>query len=360
MSSIKLSIGIVGLPNVGKSTLFETLTKKQVDRFNYPFCTINPNVGVVAVPDERVDKLAEIEKSAKKIYTTIEFVDIAGLVKGASQGEGLGNKFLTNIRETDAIIYLLRAFKSSDIINTQSEINPVKDKEILDTELILKDLETIQKKINNIDGEARAGKKEAISELKALTKIKSLLDNGQVLSEQELSEEEEKVLRDCQLLTAKARLYLLNGRDEEVPAQIIEVFRKNNWPFLIVDVLAEFDVASPDFAKEDRASLGLRVESELDILIKESYQLLDLITFFTTGTDETRAWTVPRGTEAPQAAGEIHSDFKSHFIKAEVVSYNDLMASGSFAKAREKGLLRTEGKEYLVKDGDVIEIKHNA
>src|SRR3972149_5025748 len=178
-----LSISIVGLPNVGKSTLFETLTKKQVDRFNYPFCTINPNVGVVAVPDERVDKLAEREKSAKKIYTTIEFVDIAGLVKGASQGEGLGNKFLTNIRETDAIIYLLRAFKSSDIINTQSEINPAKDKEILDTELILKDLETIQKKINNIDGEARAGKKEAISELKALTKIKSLLDNGQVLCE---------------------------------------------------------------------------------------------------------------------------------------------------------------------------------
>lgn len=355
-----LSIGIVGLPNVGKSTLFETLTKKQVDRFNYPFCTINPNVGVVAVPDERVDKLAEIEKSAKKIYTTIEFVDIAGLVKGASQGEGLGNKFLTNIRETDAIIYLLRAFKSSDIINTQSEINPVKDKEILDTELILKDLETIQKKINNIDGEARAGKKEAISELKALTKIKSLLDDGRVLSGQEFSEEEEKILRDCQLLTAKARLYLLNGKDEEVPVQVIEVFKKNNWPYLIIDVLAEFDAAGSDFAGEDRTSLGLRAEPELDILIKESYRLLNLITFFTTGTDETRAWTVPKGTEAPQAAGVIHSDLKNYFIKAEVISYNDLMASGSFAKAREKGLLRTEGKEYVVKDGDVIEIKHNA
>jgi len=359
-----LSIGIVGLPNVGKSTLFETLTKKQVDRFNYPFCTINPNVGVVAVPDERVDKLAEIEKSAKKIYTTIEFVDIAGLVKGASQGEGLGNKFLTNIRETDAVIYLLRAFKNSDIINTQSEINPVKDKEILDTELILKDLETIQKKINNIEGEARAGKKEAISELKTLTKIKSLLDNGQILSElKELSsfnDDEQKELSSLQLLTMKPRFYLLNGKDEEVPIQVIEVFKKNHWPFLIIDILTEFDIASSDFAKEDRASLGLRAEPELDILIRESYRLLNLITFFTTGADETRAWTIPMNTGAPKAAGVIHSDLKNYFIKAEVISYNDLMASGSFARARENGLIRTEGKEYLVQDGDVIEIKHNA
>lgn len=357
---MSLSIGIVGLPNVGKSTLFQTLTKKEVDRLNYPFCTINPNVGVVVVPDERVDKLSEIENSAKKIYTTVEFVDIAGLVKGAATGEGLGNKFLSHIREVDAVIYLLRAFKDSDIINTQNEINPLADKEILDTELILKDMETIQKRINNIDGEARAGKKEAISELKALNKIKEFLDKGLVLSEQEFSQEEKVILKDCQLLTAKPRLYLLNGKDEEVPPEVIEVFKKNCWPFLIIDILAEFDIADSSFNKEDRQSLGLNIEPELDVLIKESYRLLNLITFLTTGPDETRAWTVKAGTKASQAAGEIHSDFESHFIKAEVVSYNDLMAVGSYAAAREKGLLRTEGKEYIVKDGDVVEIKHNA
>ncbi|MBU4466636.1 redox-regulated ATPase YchF [Patescibacteria group bacterium] len=357
---MSLSIGIVGLPNVGKSTLFQTLTKKEVDRLNYPFCTIDPNVGVVIVPDDRVDKLAEMEKSAKRIFTAIEFVDIAGLVKGASQGEGLGNKFLSHIREVDAVIYLLRAFKSSDIIKTQEEINPLTDKEILDTELILKDMETVQKRINNVDGEARIGKKEVIFELKTLTKIKDFLDKGLILSEQEFSLEETIVLRDCQLLTTKPRLYLLNGKDEEVPIEIIEVFKKNHWQFLIIDILAEFDFNDSSFNKEDRQSLGLNFEPELDILIKESYRLLNLITFLTTGPDETRAWTVPAGTRALQAAGEIHSDFESHFIKAEVVSYNDLMAVGSYAAAREKGLLRTEGKEYVVQDGDVIEIKHNA
>ncbi len=334
-----LSIGIVGLPNVGKSTLFETITKKQVDKANYPFCTIDPNVGVVAVPDDRVDKLAQLTNSAKKIYTTIEFFDIAGLVKGANKGEGLGNKFLANIRETDAIVYVLRAFLKTDIINTQSAISPLSEKEILDTELILKDLETIEK-------------------LEISQKFKELLANGKILSEQNFSEEELKIIQQYQLLTMKPRLYLLNGRDEEVPQNITEEFKKNNWPFLIIDVLTEFEAAG--LSKEERAELGLPLESEMDILVKKAYEILGLITFFTTGPDETRAWTIKNGQTAPEAAGQIHSDFQTHFIKAEVINWQKLLDEGGFAQAREKGLIRTEGKEYVVQDGDVIEIKHNA
>ncbi|OGZ24326.1 MAG: redox-regulated ATPase YchF [Candidatus Nealsonbacteria bacterium RIFCSPLOWO2_01_FULL_43_32] len=344
-----LSIGIVGLPNVGKSALFQTITKKQVNIANYPFCTIDPNVGVVEVPDERVDKLAELTKSAKKIYTTIEFFDIAGLVKGANQGEGLGNKFLANIRETDAIVYILRAFSNKDIINVQSEINPLADKDILDTELILKDLETIEKRINS---------KEAIKELEILKKIKELLANGKILSEQSFNNEELKIVSQYQLLTMKPRLYLLNGRDEEVPQDVVAEFKKNNWPFLIIDVLTELE--SADLGREERLALGLPQESELDILIKKAYELLGLITFFTTGIDETRAWTIKKGERAPQAGGVIHSDFETHFIKAEVIHWQTLLDINGFVKAREKGLMRTEGKEYVVQDGDVIEIKHNA
>ncbi len=336
-----LSIGIVGLPNVGKSTLFETITKKQVDRANYPFCTIDPNVGVVAVADDRVDKLAELTKSLKKIYTTIEFFDIAGLVKGANKGEGLGNKFLANIRETNAIVYVLRAFLKADIINTQSAINPLFDKEILDTELILKDMETVEKKIEN-----------------GLERVKDFLANGKILSEQSFSPEELKIIQQYQLLTMKPRLYLLNGRDEEVPQNITEEFKKNNWSFLIIDVLTEFEAAGLN--KEERLELGLPLESEMDILVRKAYEILGLITFFTTGPDETRAWTIKKGQTAPQAAGQIHSDFETHFIKAEVINWQDLLNENGFALSRAKGLIRTEGKEYVVQDGDVIEIKHNA
>ncbi|MDO8639397.1 MAG: redox-regulated ATPase YchF [bacterium] len=353
-----LSIGIVGLPNVGKSTLFQTITKKKVDIANYPFCTIDPNVGVVAVADERADKLAELTKSAKKIYTTIEFLDIAGLVKGASKGEGLGNKFLANIRETDAIIYILRAFLNEDIVNVQSEIDPLKDKEILDTELILKDLDTVDKRIGNIEGDIRAGKKEAIKEFDILKKVKDFLDNGKVLSEQNFNEEEVKIISQYQLLTAKPRLYLLNGSDETVSQNIIAGFQKNKWQFLTVDILTEFESAG--FTKEERLALGLPQELELDILIKKAYELLGLITFFTTGPDETRGWTIKKGSKAPQAGGVIHSDFEKHFIKAEVINWKDLLDAGGFSQAREKGLIRTEGKEYVIQDGDVIEIKHNA
>jgi len=350
-----LSIGIVGLPNVGKSTLFQTITKKQVSRENYPFCTIDPNVGVVAVPDERVDKLTNLTKSAKKIYTTIEFVDIAGLVKGSSQGEGLGNKFLSNIRETDAIVYVLRAFKNEKIINVQNDIDPVKDREILDTELMLKDMDTIEKRLQNVESDARSGKKEILRELEVLKKIKGFLQDGLILTDQNWNEEELKITNGYQLLTMKPRLYLLNGRDEEVPAEIVEQFKSKNWTFAIIDVLTEFEAA--DFGREERASLGLPLESELDILIQKSYELLGLATFFTTGPDETRAWTIKKGTKAPGAGGVIHSDFEKFFIKAEVINWKELIDAGGFAGTREKGLIRTEGKEYVVHDGDVIEIK---
>jgi len=346
------------LPNVGKSTLFQTITKKQVNIANYPFCTIDPNVGVVAVPDERVDKLAELTASAKKIYAAIEFYDIAGLVKGSSKGEGLGSKFLANIRETDAIVYVLRAFLNKDIINVQSEINPLLDKEILDTELILKDLETVEKRISSLEADVRAQKKEAAKEMEVLKKVKGFLGEGKILSEQGFADEEMKVIHQYQFLTMKPRLYLLNGKDEEVPAKMIEEFRKNNWQFLIVDILTEFEAA--DLDKKERAELGLPEDTELDVLIKKAYEVLQLVTFFTTGPDETKAWAIKKGQKAPQAGGVIHSDFESHFIKAEVVNWQDLLDESGFAKAREKGLIRTEGREYVVQDGDVIEIKHNA
>jgi len=348
----------VGLPNVGKSTLFQTITKKQVDIANYPFCTIDPNVGVVAVPDERVDKLAELEKSAKKIYTTIEFFDIAGLVKGANKGEGLGNKFLANIRETDAIVYVLRVFLNPDIIKTVDEVNPLREKEILETELILKDLETIDKRINGVEGEARAGKKEAIKELETLKKVKDSLEKGTLLFEQSFTEDEVKIISQYQLLTMKPRLYLMNGKDEEVKPEVVNEFKKNSWPYLIIDVATEFEAAG--LTREERLALGLFAEPELDILIRKAYEILGLITFFTTGSDETRAWTIKKGDKAPKAGGAIHSDFEANFIRADAINWKDLLDAGSFAKAREKGLIRTEGREYIVRDGDVIEIKHSA
>ncbi len=291
---MSLSIGIVGLPNVGKSTLFKTLTKKEVLIANYPFATIDPNVGVVLVPDERIDKLGEFSNSVKKIYATVDFVDIAGLVKGASEGEGLGNKFLANIRETDAILYVLRAFKNADIVNTQTEVNPLADKEILDVELILKDLDKVNKRIDGLAGDVRAGKKDSIKESAVLTKAKEFLSQQKVLVDQEFTEDETEILKSFQLLTFKPRLYLLNGKTEEVTPEM---------------------------------TVGLK-----------NYVVL--------------------GDKAPQAAGVIHSDFEQKFVKAEVIFWEDLLKAGSFAKARETGLIRTEGKEYVVKDGDVIEFKH--
>jgi len=352
---MSLRIGIVGLPNVGKSTLFQTITKKEVDRSNYPFCTIDPNVGVVAVPDERVDKLADLTHSSKKIYTTIEFVDIAGLVKGANKGEGLGNQFLANIRNVDAIVYVLRAFKNDKVINVQQTIDILRDKEILDTEMALKDLETVEKRIGALERKVKANDKGAKVELEILRKIRSYLNLGEVLSEKNFNDKEKKVLKSYQLLTLKPRLYLLNGREDEIDKKVIGVFKKNQWPYLVMDILTEFDGAS--LSLEERKAFGISEELKINDLVKKTYHLLNLITFFTTGRDETRAWTIKKGSTAPQAGGVIHSDFERYFIKAEVISCDELLESGGLLKAREKGLIRTEGKDYIVQDGDVIEIK---
>jgi GTP-binding protein YchF len=350
---MSLSIGIVGLPNVGKSTLFKTLTKKEILIANYPFATIDPNVGVVLVPDERVDKLAELSKSKKKIYATVDFVDIAGLVKGASEGEGLGNKFLSHIREVDAVLYVLRAFKNSDIINTQQDINPLRDKEILDVELILKDLETVNKRISGLDGEVRQNKKEAVKEMAVLKKAKDFLTQEKILVEQDWNEEEKEILKSYQLLTLKPRLYLLNAQPEDIATSDVAMLGDN---FVVIDIQSEYEAEG--MTSQERVDLGLPELSETDVLVKKSYELLELITFLTTGEDETRAWTIKKGDTAPIAGSVIHSDFQNKFVKAEVIFWKDLMETGSYAKAREQGKLRTEGKEYIVKDGDVIEFKH--
>jgi len=344
---MSLSIGIVGLPNVGKSTLFQSLTKKQIDRANYPFCTIDPNVGVVTVPDERVNQLAKLTKSAKKIYTTIEFIDIAGLVKGAHEGEGLGNKFLANIREADAILYILRIFKNEKIVNTQDQIDPLKDKEILDAEMALKDLATLEKVFDKRDTE----------EADIIKKAMTILEKGKMLYGK-IDDKEEEILKQYQLLTLKPRFFLLNGSQEELTDKIKKDFENNDSPYIVIDILNEFEIG--ELKDEEKKDLGITDESKLDLLIKKAYELLDLITFLTTGSDETRAWTLKKGSFAPQAGGVIHSDFEDNFIKADVINWQDLINVGGIAQAREKGLIRIEGKNYVIQDGDVIEIKHGA
>ena len=277
---------------------------------------------------------------------------MGGLVKGASEGEGLGNKFLANIRETDAIVYVLRAFQNADIINTQTEVNPLKDKEILDVELILKDLETVNKRVDSLAGDIRAGKKESIKENAVLLKAKDFLSQQKVLVDQDWTEDEIEILNSFQLLTFKPRLYLLNGEPQDVSDELKAVLKN----YVIIAVKTEAD--AEELTRQERVELGLPELSGTDTLIKKSYELLGLQTFLTTGEDETRAWTIRKGDKAPQAAGVIHSDFEQKFVKAEVIFWEDLLKTGGYVKARERGLVRTEGKEYVVKDGDVMEFKH--
>ncbi|MFA6522051.1 MAG: redox-regulated ATPase YchF [Patescibacteria group bacterium] len=354
-----LRVGIVGLPNVGKSTFFTALTRKTVDCANFPFCTIEPNVGVVEVPDARVDVLTQMSHSKKRIPTAIEFLDIAGLVKGAHKGEGLGNKFLANIRETDMIAHVVRAFENSDIIHVDGSVNAIRDAEVIETELMMADLTTVDKRYDAIERRALATKETAlVTEVAGLKKFKDALESGKMASTVVLTDDEYLILKDLQLMTQKPMLYIVNVSEDE--------FKKGDWksPFgpdkiaipISVKIEAELSAMPPEEAKEMMGEFGMK-ESGLDSVIRTAYGMLDLITYFTTGEDETRAWTIKKGTKAPQAAGVIHTDFEKGFIRAEVIGYDDFIACDGEVKARETGKLRVEGKEYVMKDGDICHFR---
>jgi GTP-binding protein YchF len=347
-----MKIGIVGLPNVGKSTLFKALTKSQVDISNYPFCTIEPNVGIVKVPDERLDKLAQMSASAKVIPAIVEFVDIAGIVKGASVGEGLGNKFLANIREVDAIAQVVRVFENESITHVHNKIDPEHDIEIINTELVLADLETIAKTKIRLEKEVRGNKKDAAEQLAIVNKIQTQLEAGQLANATALDLSDEitqRTVRELSLLTMKPFLFVYNVADinQKLSANL------ESCQHVKLDIKIEEELI--EMTKDEAAEMG--IVSNLDSLIVTAYNLLGLITFLTTGTDETRAWTIPRGWTAPWAGTAIHTDFKDKFVRAEVIQWDKLLEAGSWGKARELGILRLEGKEYVVQDGDVIEFK---
>ncbi|MCF7860360.1 redox-regulated ATPase YchF [Patescibacteria group bacterium] len=347
---MSLSIGIVGLPNVGKSSLFNILTKKSVEAANYPFCTIDPNVGIVKVPDQRLNELASVSKPLKIIPTAIEFVDIAGLVAGASKGEGLGNKFLSHIRECDAICEVIRNFQDKNIIHVNGEVNPKSDKETINLELILADLASIEKRLDKTRKESRSGNKELIAQTAILDRIFKHLEQGLAVRSLEFSEEDLPFIKELNLLTIKPIIYLLNADDLDNLPDLGEM----DGEVISVNVKIEEEIATlpEDEQAEYIKELGLK-QSGLDKLIATSYKLLGLDTFFTTGPDETRAWTIKHGTKAPDAAGVIHTDFIKGFIRAEVIQWDKFVATGNETKAREQGLIRTEGKNYIVQDGDV-------
>lgn len=364
-----MKLGIIGLPNVGKSTLFNALTGQGAPSANYPFCTIDPNVGVVAVPDERLDKLTALYDSKKTTPAVIEFVDIAGLVKGASRGEGLGNQFLANIRECDAIVHVVRCFDDSNIIHVEGSVDPVRDIETINLELIFADLETLEKRMGRVSKMAM-NDKNAKKELALFRRVKETLESGKMASAvQPEDEDEEKMLDELFLLTSKPTIFAANVAEEDLAddgasSPYVQEVRKyaaeHGAGVFVISARIEEEIAEldDDEKAEYLESLGLK-ESGLDKLIRASYDLLGLMSFLTAGEKETRAWTIKKGTRAPQAAGKIHSDFERGFIKAEVINYQELLDCGSLAAAREKGLVRIEGKDYVVQDGDTILFRFN-
>ena len=363
-----MKLGIVGLPNVGKSTLFNALTNAGAESANYPFCTIDPNVGIVAVPDKRLDKLAEMYKPEKYTPAIIEFVDIAGLVKGASRGEGLGNKFLSNIREVDAVVHVVRCFVNDDIIHVEGDIDPIRDVETINLELILSDLEIVERAIDRTTKAARADKK-LLEKLSVLERVKSALEMGKSARTVALTEEEVALIEESRLLSMKPIIYVANISENEVAGEyesnpgycrLRDLATEEGSQIIAVSAQIEAELAELD--REEKTSflsdLGIE-ESGLDKLIKSGYSLLGLISFLTAGPKEVRAWTIKKGTKAPGAAGKIHTDFERGFIRAEVVAFDDLVEAGDRNKVKERGLLRSEGKEYVMKDGDVVEFLFN-